>query len=144
MATDSLIDRLRLTGARSGLNLVAAVPVWRYDANVTEAYRASAIDPAARSIVVIGNGGGALWESLRAHCGQNPRWMERENPLDDFTRAVVERDVETALGAASIRYTTVYPFMSGARTLNFIELGKAAGLGGPSIIGVSYSSRPAV
>jgi epoxyqueuosine reductase len=131
------LDKIRRAAAPHGLNLVAATLVARYDAAVKEISRASAIDPAARSIVVIGNGGGALWTALKAHASRNPGWWNRENPLDDFTREVVERDLATPIRETGRRCTTVYPFMNNSRTLSFIELGKIAGIAGPSILGVT-------
>ncbi len=133
----STLDKIRRAAAPHGLNLVAATPVARYDAAVKEVSRASAIDPAARSIVVIGNGGGALWTALKAHASRSPGWWNRENPLDDFTREVVERDLATPIRESGLRCTTVYPFMNDARILSFIELGKVAGIAGPSILGVT-------
>ena len=133
----SILQMLREASAPHGLNLVAATPVERYDRAVAEISRAAPLDPRARSIVVIGNGGGALWKALSAHAARNPGWWDRENPLDDFTREVVERDVGAAASAAGARFTIVYPFMNGSRTLNFIELGKIAGIAGPSILGVT-------
>ena len=133
----STLDKIRRASAPHGLNLVAAAPVARYDAAVAEASRASAIDADARSIVVIANGGGALWASLKSHGARNPGWWNRENPLDDFTREVVERDVAAPLRASGVRCVTAYPFMSSGPTLNFIELGKVAGITGPSILGVT-------
>ena len=127
---------IRVAVAGHGLNLVAAVPVERYDDAVKPESRASWIAAQARSIVVIGNGGGAFWTAYRRHLDANPGWSERENPLDDFTREVVERDLAAPLRAQGVRFATVYPFMSGAPTLNFMELGKMAGLGGPSLVGV--------
>ncbi len=91
----STLDKIRRAAAPHGLNLVAATPVARYDAAVKEISRASAIDPHSRSIVVIGNGGGALWNALKLHAGRNPGWWARENPLDDFTREIIERDLAT-------------------------------------------------
>ena len=133
----STLDKIRRAAAPHGLNLVAATPVARYDAAVKEISRASAIDPAARSIVVIGNGGGALWTALNAHASRNPGWWNRENPLDDFTREVVERDLAAPIRETGLLCTTVYPLMNNARTLSFIELGKVAGIAGPSILGVT-------
>jgi epoxyqueuosine reductase len=62
--------------------------------------------------------------------------MGRENPLDDFTRSMVEQHIGSALAARNVPHTIVYPFMNNAPTLNFMEAGKAAGLSGPSILGV--------
>jgi epoxyqueuosine reductase QueG len=131
---DSILDTIRAAAAKSGLNLVAATAADRYDAAVTPEYRAVAISPRARSIIVIGNGGGALWKAFKRHADENRGWTERDNPLDDFTRIVVERDVAPAV--AGLAHTIVYPFMSNGPTLNFMEAGKAAGLSGPSILGV--------
>src|SRR5258708_28640709 len=128
---------LREAAAPHGLNLIAATPIERYDRAVAEISRATPIDSRARSIVVIGNGGGALWHALKAHAARNPGWWDRENPLDDFIREVVEHEVCAAARSLGVRFTVVYPFMNGSRTLNFIELGKVAGIAGPSILGVT-------
>jgi len=88
----SILTAIRTAAAGHGLNLVAAVPVARYDAVVHSAARASLINPATRSIVVLGNGVGDFWAALKRHAARNPGWWERENPLDDFTRDIVERE----------------------------------------------------
>src|SRR6202023_1345641 len=93
----------------------AAVPVAHYDAVVQPATRASLIDPAARSIVVLGNGGGDFWAAFKRHAARNPGGWERENPLDDFTRELLERDVAKPLREAALRHTIVHPFMDPSR-----------------------------
>jgi epoxyqueuosine reductase len=137
----AIFAAIRTAAGRHGLNLAAAVPVERYDAAVKPAVRAARIDPAARSIVVLGNGGGALWAALKAHAARNPGWWEGENPLDDFTREVVERDVAAPARAAGLRCATVYPFMNGAATFDFVVLARAAAIAGPSILGVAVHPR---
>jgi epoxyqueuosine reductase len=144
------LNPIRAAAAAHGLNLVAAIPADRYDCAVTPAMRTSAfastppsseapdgtnlISP--RSIVVIGNGGGAFWRAFSAFADRNPGWRDRADPLDDFTREIIEREVVPVVRDSGARCLTVYPFMHGGPTLNFIELAKFAGLGGPSIIGV--------
>ena len=143
------LDAIRAAGARHGLNLVAAIPADRYDLAVTPAMRTSAFESAApspetlgdadlgpRSIVIVGNGGGDFWRAFSAFADGQPGWRERANPLDDFTREIIERELIPAVRKSGARCLTVYPFMHGGPTLNFIELAKLAGLGGPSIIGV--------
>jgi len=120
-----------------GLNLCAAVSVERYDCAVQPAMSVSRIDSSARSIVVLGNGGAAFWSAFQHHAACNPGWRERENPLDDFTRVVVEREVAAHLERAELRYRIVYPFMSNANTLDFVSLARIAGIAGPSILGVA-------
>jgi epoxyqueuosine reductase QueG len=132
-----LVDFIKACAAPHGLNLIGAIPIERYDLAAPPGARAGQIDPRARSIVVIGNGGGAFWQAYRRHLDANPGWERRDNPLDDFTRQVIERDVAGTIRARGLRAFTVYPFVSGAaHTLHFQELGRLAGIGGPSIIGV--------
>lgn len=131
-----LLDFIARRAARRGLNLVGAVAVERYERVAPAHLRAAAIDPRARSIVVIGNGGGAFWGAYREHVKTHPGWDRRDNPLDDFTREVIESDVTGPLAARGVRSVCVYPFVGDAGNLHFMELGKIAGIGGPSIIGV--------
>lgn len=130
------LETIRQAAAPYGLNLIAAIPTAIYDRVAPPAMRTDSIDARARSIVLIGNGGGDLWRAFAAHVARNPEWMQRENPLDDFTREVIDGDVAAAARVSGARCTTVFPFMSSGPTLNFMEAAKLAGLAGPSIIGV--------
>jgi hypothetical protein len=120
---------------RSGLNLIAAIPAERYDVAATPAYRAGAISRECRSIVLIGNGGADFWRAFKVHAAANSGWLERRDPLDDFTREVIEQDIVRPIQMLQRRCIAVYPFDSGP-TLNFMQLATLAGLAGPSIIGV--------
>jgi len=132
-----LLETVREAATPWGLNLLAAISVARYDAGVIDpALRVAAADPAARSIIVIANGGSAFWNAFKTHAAAHPGWRERANPLDDFTRVVVEETLMPAVRARGVRCTPVYPFLAGRSVLNFMELGKRAGLAGPSIVGV--------
>jgi epoxyqueuosine reductase len=135
-AMNPTLEAIRAAAAGSGLNLVAATPADRYDAAVKPEYSAAAIAPGARSIIVIGNGGAAFWSAFKRHGENNSGWMARDNPFDDFTRTVVERDIAPLLAALGIAHTIIYPFLSTGPTLSFMAAGKAAGLSGPSLLGV--------
>ena len=124
MPASTIIEKIRRAGEPYGLNLVAAAAVERYDAAVTEPYRTHAIAPDARTIIVVGNGGGELWAALKRHADANPGWWQRANPLDDFTREIVEREIAPAARAGGENVHVIYPFMNNAATLNFIELEK--------------------
>lgn len=130
------LQLIRDTAAPRGLNLVAAMPASRYDAAVKAEVRTGAIAHGYRSIVIVGNGGGAFWAAYQRHLSANPGWDRREHPLDDFTRAVVEQEIAAALARAGVKHAIVYPFMGNGRTLNFMEAAKRAGLSGPGIVGV--------
>ncbi len=134
-----LLETIQSAGERRGLNLIAAIPVARYELAVP-ASQLSTAAPEARSIIIVANGGGAFWMALKAHAATHPGWWERENPLDDFTREVVEDELVPPLTASGIRCRPVYPFSTGL-TINFMALGKLAGIGGPSIIGVVVNPK---
>jgi hypothetical protein len=134
-AVSEIIDLVKKCGAPYGLNLVGAVPVDRYNGAVAPHLQSHAIDPQARSIIVIGNGGGDFWRAYRRQVEQDPGWELRDDPLDDFTREVIEREIVAPLSAGGGRCGVVYPFTSGPN-LHFMELGRLAGIGGPSLLGV--------
>ncbi|MFZ5480233.1 MAG: hypothetical protein ACOZNI_25945 [Myxococcota bacterium] len=86
--------RTRITDALApvGLNLVGVASVGAWDAVMPEARRSDVLLPGAKSIVVVGSGGGALWEAFLADLRRDPRGLTGEkNPLDAFVRRQVER-----------------------------------------------------
>lgn len=118
-----------------GLNLTAAISSRRYDAGAAPAYRAGALFPQCRSIVLIGNGGADFWHKFKAHAAANPGWWDRNDPLDDFTREIIENEIVNPIQRLDIGCKAVYPFGS-PPTLNFMQLAMLMGLASPSIIGV--------
>jgi hypothetical protein len=140
-ALENPLETIRRIASRQGLNLIAAIPADRYDRAVAPALRTDAFDSTIsssvkRSIVIVGNGGGDFWRAFSDFANSHPGWRDRANPLDDFTREIIEREVVPALCESGSQCLAVFPFINGGSTLNFIELAKLAGLGGPSIIGV--------
>lgn len=134
-ADHPLLASIRQAAAPYGLNLIAAVPAARYDAIAPPSMRAQALAPAAKSIVVIGNGGGAFWHAFTTYADAHPGWRDRTHPLDDFTRELIANQIVPVLTGQGVACTPAYPFI-GEGTLSFLGLGKLAGLGGPSILGV--------
>jgi hypothetical protein len=134
-AIPPLLASIRSAAAPHGLNLIAAVPVDRYEAIAPPSMRARSIAPDAKSIVVIGNGGGAFWYAFEEYADAHPGWRDRTNPLDDFTRDLSENQIVPMVEGQGVECVTAFPFI-GERTLSFIGLGKLAGLGGPSLLGV--------
>jgi hypothetical protein len=131
-----LLELVRAAVAPSGLNLIASISAARYDAEVPEPMRVAVADREVRSIIVVGNGGGDFWSAYKAYAVASPGWYQRENPLDDFTRVVVEGTLAPAVQAQGVSCTPIYPFVGSSPKLNFMQLGKLAGLGGQSIVGV--------
>ncbi len=132
-----VLELVRRQAAPYGLNLIAGIPAARYAATGAAAESSvRAAHPRARSIIVLGNGGGGLWRALNAHPTAHPGWWQRQHPLDDFTREVVERMLLPALSGDGLEAVAAYPFLDQPCAFNFLELGRLAGLGAPSILGV--------
>ncbi len=132
-----LVDALRAALAPAGLNLVAALPVARYDREVPERFHLSKRHPGAKSLVVIGNGGRAFWDGFRVYGEKHPEFVPREpHPLDRYTTTVVERGVVPVLERESLAGRVLYPFEFEREPVSFLHLGALAGFGARSLLGV--------
>jgi len=84
------VSRVRSALAAGGLNVVGTADAAAWDAAMPEARRTAALSPGARSILVVGNGGSALWETFVADLRRDPRGLTEEpHPLDAYVRRVV-------------------------------------------------------
>lgn len=126
-----VVSALAARLGRSGLNLVGATSVAAYDARVAVRHRIAPHAPEARGAIVVGNGGGALWEAFQAYRHAHPEHAARPDPLDRFTREVVTAAVEDLSGARCL-----FPFDATPVPIAFQALAEAAGLGCPSLVGV--------
>ena len=117
-----------------GLNLIGVASVASYDAEVGAERRLGPRLEGAQSIVVVGNGGGAFWGVYRRLCAADPAREERPDPLDDFTREVVENACAPLAGPQAMRILFPFGFAEGA--VSFTRLAVLAGLGRPSLLGV--------
>ena len=124
-----LLTDLERALAPHGLNLIGATTPEAYDARVPPAHALGPRVPGARAVIVIGNGGGAFWTAYRAFCRRHPGHESSPDPLDDYTRLVIER----AIGGG---YAVFYPFGFPSEPVSFTRLAECAGLGRPSLVGV--------
>lgn len=116
----------------AGLNLRAALSAAGYDAIVPAAWRTGVLLPEARTALVVGSGGRALWNALRAA----PEFGAASDPVDTYTARVMDGLAEdlTRGGHAS---RAVYPAeRHGGAWADFVALGREAGLGVPSRLGL--------
>lgn len=120
--------------APHGLNLVGACTVDAYDAVVPATHALARLAPEARSAIVIGNGGRSLWEAVRRACSADSGLAGAPDPIDAFTRRVVEAEVRPLLDGVSVRL--LYPFRYPADPIAFMTLAECAGLGRRSLVGV--------
>ncbi len=122
----------------AGLNARGVLSARRYDALVPEAWRSSALLPAARSILVLASGGRAFFEAFR----RSPEARRGgPDPLDTYTRRRVEAlsDELSRSGEAS-RAAFAFERRGGVYA-DFVALARAAGLGAPSRLGLLVHPR---
>jgi hypothetical protein len=130
-----LVADLTRALAPFGLNLIGVATPAAYDALVPVGHRFGDHAPAG-AIVVIGNGGGALWSAYRAHLGHHPELADHEHPLDTFTAAVLTAHALPIAERLGLRPTLRLPFRETTPPLSFMHLAEAAGLGRRGLLGV--------
>ena len=130
---NSIIDAL----APYGLNLIGTTTVTAYEALVPTQYHVASLLPEAKTLVVIGNGGGQFWEGFRSYYQKRPSYLqEHEHPLDDYTVEVIEKTLTPILAQSGSAYCYCYPFRFWSEPVSFMHIAQAAGLASPSILGV--------
>jgi hypothetical protein len=100
---------------------------------VPPALRLVSLLPAARAALVVGSGGSAFFEQfLKA-----PEAADGSpDPLDRFTARLVGELTSAALAPLGVAHALAFPFAGRAPLIPFQRLGRAAGLGGPSPLGL--------
>lgn len=130
MTTARLREELRA----SGLNAWGVADVEAWDQAVGPERRSAALLPGARAILVLGSGGGALWEAFLADLRADPRRLAEEaHPLDAFVERRV-RAADNTLGNAPRRW--FFASASAELHLDFRVLASMAGLGRRSRLGL--------
>ena len=109
---------------RVGIDLIGATSVAAYDARVAPDRRLVRMAQDARGVIVVGNGGSALWYAFRAAVDA----PGSDDPLDRFVERAVTEAVRDVAGARCC-----YP---SDPQIDFRLLGQLAGLGRPSLVGV--------
>lgn len=126
MASRSVAD-LEPALSAAGLNVSGCLGADRYDALVPAAWRSQGILTGTRTAVVLGAGGRAFFTAFR----RSPEAAQATDPVDAYTRRV-----GTAL-AAELDGRAVFAFETrGGGYADFVALGREAGLGAPSRLGL--------
>jgi hypothetical protein len=128
-----LLTELERALVPHGLNLIGATTPTAYDAGVPARFALGRLAPEASGVIVIGNGGGAFWTAFRSYCRDHAGHAATPDPLDEFTRQVVEQAARPLAGPAA-RF--LYPFRFPDDPVSFMRLAECAGLGRPSLTGV--------
>ncbi len=128
-----LLTRLTEALAPYGLNLVGTTTRAAYESLVPTSYRLEPLLPQTQTVIVIGNGGSAFWTTFRPYAD---RHAGDPHPLDDYTVEIIEHSLTPILKPSGRGYRYVYPFRFGTEPVSFMHLAQAAGLAGPSILGI--------
>ncbi|MBW2280666.1 MAG: hypothetical protein JRG76_06665 [Deltaproteobacteria bacterium] len=109
---------------RAGFNLTAPLSAREYDAIVAPEWRSGDLRRDCRSVLIVANGGGALWDCFQ----RAPEWKERRDPLDRYTSRVLRECGATHFAS--------YRDRRRGRMLPLVALAECAGLGSPGRLGL--------
>lgn len=136
MSRDGIFENIRDYFDEAGFNLTVKIRSDDYD-EAAAGKKSGEFLHGARSIILTGFAGRGFWEVFNRFLARNAGFIEkRENPIDDYTRAVfggLTPALETPAGAG---YRTVFPFGKDALDLDFVRLGTLGGVGVPSLLGL--------
>jgi epoxyqueuosine reductase len=128
-AAPRVLAALRAALEPAGLNLVGVAELAAYDAQVVPARRSQAQCPESRAIIVVGNGGPALWHAFLADLERAPDHLTRErHPLEAFVAREIGR-ADSVLDGIARRWAFA---ASEAGVVDLRVLGYLAGLGANS------------
>lgn len=113
----------------AGLNLQAVFDLDTLPAELGEELRRR-FGTAYRQLILVGHGGKALWEAVRA------AGMDGEHPIDDFSLAAVAAWL--AEQAPGCRHAVLYP---GGQSPDLLALGRLAGWHHPSPLGIGINEH---
>ncbi len=134
-----LLDPLLSALLPAGLNLSGVVSAAAWDAAMPPARQTEALLPGGRAILVLGNGGDALWQAFLTDLRQDPTGLTAEqHPIDAYVRRQVLA-ADSLLGAVPRRW-----FWAAADAdlhLDFRVLAALGGLGATSRLGLLIHRR---
>lgn len=125
MSLDKLCTRL----TSAGFNLLGTLSPERFDPLVPEAWRARAQSPACQGILVVGNGGRALWATFE----HSPEATLSANPLDRYTARTIGEAATSIDPPAGIG---LYWEQRDDQYLPMMKLAEQAGMGSPGRLGI--------
>jgi len=127
---ESVAEMLGAFLCAAGFNALGVLEASRYDALVPPPFRLNLLFPLARSALVLGSGGRALFDAFE----RSPEAAFAQDPLDAYTRRIANACAAwPGLGAAHAVLATE---RRGGLFADFVAIGRAAGLGAPSRLGL--------
>ncbi|HZJ63336.1 MAG TPA: hypothetical protein VFD36_07400 [Kofleriaceae bacterium] len=133
------LEALRAALEPSGLNLLGVADIAAYDEQAARARRSQAVCAGTRSIIVVGNGGPALWHAFLADLERAPEHLTREpHPLEAFVKREVGR-ADAVLDGVSRRW--MFAVSDSWDQVDLRVLGYLAGLGTNSRLRLLMNAR---
>ena len=123
------LEAVRQALDSAGLNLTGGLSPDVYDALVDTPWQLERVAPECRGVLVVGNGGRALWPRFRA----SPEAALAKNPLDIYTRRALAEAAARADGPAPF---ALYTEQREDGYLPLVALARQAGFGTPGRVGV--------
>lgn len=121
--------------ADHGLNLFAALDCVALSQSIRDAFKIDDVPLGRYSrLVLIGNGGTNMWDVLRR--STTGPWIDRADPVDDFSKAVTRQFVEKYLLDADSHL-----FYPGPSSVSLIQLGALANWSHSSPLGLGIHPR---
>lgn len=117
---------------RAGFGVRGVLPAARYDALVPPGWRVAELLPEARAAIVVASGGRGLWDALRAA----PESSLARDPIDTFMRRLLREATDALAGGGIAARALFYDERRGGAFADFVALGRVAGLGAPSRLGL--------
>ena len=124
-------------GAR-GLNVTLPLDAAAFDAACAPTLTLASLLPDARGALVVGAAGRAFFDGF-TRARADGSLAVGPDPLDRYTRAVVDETTRAALAPLGVAHATHFPFMGasvGGVVIPFQRLGRAAGLAATSPLGL--------
>jgi hypothetical protein len=135
-----MLARLRERLALEGLHIVLPVGRTAFDdaCAAAGAPRMRDLLAAGASAIVVGDGGPLFFSRFEACSGSTGQEARAADPLDSYTRAVMEDAVADLWGGGTLNedLRLLYPFVTARPFLPFQRLGRAAGLPAPGPLGI--------
>lgn len=136
MNSDYLFEKIKALFNRSGFNIVSKVKANDYHKNFKHRDGLNESLQHGKSIILAGFAGNRFWDILRAFVRNNPGFEEsRIDWIDDYTQLIF-KSATGILEKSSLPYKMVFPFGITALDLDFMELGRMAGAGVDSLLGI--------
>lgn len=133
--TDLQIEKGTQFLAERGLNLFAVLDCAALPQSIVDAFGTDGVPLSRyRRLVLIGNGGGRVWQALQTHT--TAQQIARADPVDEFSQKLTEQFVNDYLPAAESHI-----FYPGSSSVSLIQLGALANWSHPSPLGLGIHAH---